>query len=267
MSSDTKAPRRVRTPARRAWAIVTSAVTIIFVIGVGVMAWPAALGGKGTWITVSGTSMEPNYSTGDLVLAWDTGDWQIGDVVLYGVQDSNGLIVHRLVSGSAEEDWYAQGDNKERIDPWAIPDDAIRGEEMVHIPHLGTVLTWARSPQILAILTGILVFWAIFSGPKLIKRKLARVPVRTPAVVDGHPASTVDLHAEGARFELPANVSIEGTVPVEVWMNRDGSNVVARGIFTVRHDVPTEDGRLIGGPVEWIDDGTERVEELLQATP
>ncbi len=264
MSNDLRAPRKVRTPARRFWAVVTSAITILFVIGVGIMAWPAALGGKGTWITVAGTSMEPNYSTSDLVLAWDTGDWQIGDVVLYGVQDSNGLIVHRLVSGSAEDDWYAQGDNKERIDPWAIPDDAIRGEEMVHIPHLGTALTWARSPQILAILTGILVFWAIFSGPKYIQRRLTRVPVRTPAVVNGYPASTVDLHTEGARFELPDAAIVDGDIPVEVWTNRDGTGTIARGILSVRHNVVTDHGRLVGGPVEWLDDGTGCIGEIIE---
>ena len=247
--------RRPGSRTRRVWMIVSSLMTAAFVIGIGVLAWPATLGGKATWVSVSGTSMEPNYSTGDLVLAWNDEGWQIGDVILYGIQGStDGLIVHRLVTGNADDGWYAQGDNKPRIDPWLIPDDAIHGREIMHIPHAGSALTWVRSPQVLAIICGLLVFWAVLTGPRYIKRRLERVPVTEPAVVDGHAAHTVDLHREGGRFSLPLEVELEGEVPVEVWVNRNGSTHIARGMLTIAHDVAAEDKRLVGGPIAWDDD-------------
>lgn len=256
--------RRPGTRARRIWTLTASVLTTVFVLGIGVLAWPAALGGKATWVTVSGTSMEPNYVTGDLVLAWDDDAWHIGDVVLYGIQGStDGLIVHRLVSGDAAEGWYAQGDNKPRIDPWRIPDDAIRGREILHVPHAGGVLAWVRSPQVLAIICGLLVFWAVLTGPRFIKRRFERVSLTEPAVVDGHAAQTVDLHQAGGRFALPLEVEVVGSVPVEVWVTRDGSTRIARGTLAIAHDVAVDDKRLVGGPITWeTDDHRATIEDI-----
>lgn len=242
---------------RRARTIVASILTTLIVVGIGVLAWPATLGGKATWVTVSGTSMEPNYATGDLVLAWNDGKWELGDVVLYGLQSqTEGLIVHRLVSGSAEAGWYAQGDNKPRIDPWLIPDDAIGGREILHIPNAGTALAWVRTPQVLAILCGLLVFWAVLTGPQHIRRRIERVPMDEPAVVAGRASRTVDLHIEGGRFNVPRDLDIQvgEDVAVEVWLTGDSGVHVARGTLSVRHIVSTEDACLVGGPVVWADE-------------
>lgn len=250
--------REIRRPGsrtRRIWTITASLLTTAFVIGIGILAWPATLGGKATWVSVSGTSMEPNYHTGDLVLAWNDDGWQLGDVILYGIQGStDGLIVHRLVSGNATDGWYAQGDNKPRIDPWLIPNDAIGGREILHVPNAGTALTWVRSPQVLAIICGLLVFWAVLTGPRYIKRRLERIPVSAPAVVDGHAAQTVDLHVEGGRFSLPLEFELNGEVPVEVWVTRDGTTYVAKGTLTIAHSVEADDLRLVGGPIVWTED-------------
>lgn len=261
--------RRPDTGVRRAWTIATSIITACIVIGIGVLAWPAMLGGKATWVAVSGTSMEPNYSTGDLVLAWDDKDWQIGDVVLYGIQGSDsGLIVHRLVSGSAQEGWYAQGDNKPRIDPWLIPDDAIGGREILHVPGAGTALTWVRSPQVLAIICGLLVFWAVLTGPRLIRRRLQRFTVDERAVVAGRAARTVDLHTEGGRFRLPLDADVRDDVPVEVWIEHDGTSQVARGTLTVRYSQAADDGQCVGGPIAWASDADrEMVRGLCEGAP
>jgi signal peptidase I len=249
-----RAPAWVRARRRRTWLdIVAWGVTALFIVAIAAISWPAALGGSTTWVTVSGTSMEPNYATGDLVLARNDGQWQIGDVVVYRVQgESQGLIVHRLVSGNATEGWYAQGDNKPRIDPWLIPDSSVLGREVLHIPYAGGAISWIRSPQVLAVLCGILVFWAVLTGPRVIKRRFVRVPVDEPAVVDGHAAHVVDIHQEGARFSVGPG-EYTGDVTVEVWLpdEFDVTRVVT-GTLTVRHDMIDDAGRrLIGGPVDW----------------
>lgn len=247
--------RRPGSRARRIWMFASGLFTAVFVISVGILAWPATHGGKATWVSVSGTSMEPNYHTGDLVLAWNDEGWELGDVILYGIQGStDGLIVHRLVSGNAQDGWYAQGDNKPRIDPWLISNDAIGGREILHVPNAGTALTWVRSPQVLAIICGLLVFWAVLTGPRYMTRRLERVPIAEPAVVHGHAATTLDLHREGGRFSLPLEVEVAGAVPIEVWVTRDSTAQIARGTLTVAHSVATHDKRLVGGPIVWDDD-------------
>ncbi len=251
-----RAPAWARARRRRTWLDATAwGVTALFIIAIAAISWPAALGGSTTWVTVSGTSMEPGYSTGDLVLTRNDGQWQIGDVVIYRVQgESQALIVHRLVSGNPTDGWYAQGDNKPRIDPWLIPDSSVLGREKLHIPYAGGAIAWIRSPQILAILCGILVFWAVLTGPRIIKRRFTRVPVDEPAVVDGHAAQLVDIHQEGARFSVGAG-DYSGNIAVEAWLPDEfGLTRVITGLLAVRHDMIDDGGRrLIGGPVEWTD--------------
>jgi len=252
------------TRVRRSWTIATSIITGLIVIGIGILAWPATLGGKATWVSVSGTSMEPNYSTGDLVLAWDDEGWQIGDVILYGIQGSDsGLIVHRLVEGNATDGWYAQGDNKPRIDPWLIPNDSIGGREILHVPGAGTALTWVRSPQVLAIICGLLVFWAVLTGPRHIRRRLQRFAIDEHAVVAGRAGHTVDLHVEGGRFSIPLDAEVSGDVPVEVWLKSHGAAQIARGVLSVRYCTTSDDNQFVGGPIAWeSDNDREFIDEV-----
>ncbi len=249
-----RAPSWLRAKRRRTWMdTIAWVVTGIFIISIAVISWPAAIGGSTTWVTVAGTSMEPHYSTGDLVLTRNDGQWQLGDVVVYRLAgEAGGLIVHRLVSGNAQEGWYAQGDNKPSIDPWLIPDSSVLGREVLHIPHAGSAISWIRSPQVLAILCGILVFWAVLTGPRLIKRRQSRVAVEEPAVVDGRAAQVIDIHREGARFSVGPGEFI-GNIPVEVWLPDEYGVVrIVAGELDVRHDMIDDQGRrLIGGPVTW----------------
>lgn len=158
------------TRLRRAGSVVVSAIAV----GLLVLAWPAALGGQMTWVMVSGTSMEPAYSTGDMVLMHRGGSWEVGDVVVYGLDgiDAEGAssaaarIMHRLVSGNESEGWTAQGDNRPYADPWTVPDHAIQGVELMTIPGAGIVVSWMRAPIVLAVSAGLLVFWAVMAGPR-----------------------------------------------------------------------------------------------------
>ena len=78
-----------------------SALFYVVMIGLVVFAWPTQWGGKTTYIVVRGTSMEPSFHTGDIVIARATDDHQVGDILVYAVPDgSTGagkLIMHRLI--------------------------------------------------------------------------------------------------------------------------------------------------------------------------
>lgn len=239
---------------RRLVSLVFSAVATLFLIGFCILAWPASMGGKANWVTVSGTSMLPDYRTGDMVVTWNDGNWRVGDVVLYSVDGtSTNLIVHRLIAGDATTGWTAQGDNKPAPDPWLIPQTNIRGRELVHIPYLGVVLTAARTPQVLAIATGALIFGAVLMVPKR-KRRLERFKVDEPCIVSGLPGVVKDLHTEGARIQLDSAAVVGSTAELSIWLNTtDGTRHIVRGSMSVRYNKVVEDQRFIGGPIAWVD--------------
>ncbi|MDQ1246979.1 MAG: signal peptidase [Actinomycetota bacterium] len=128
----------------------------LLALGVVVVAWPQAFGGRASWTVVSGTSMEPRLHTGDLVLAWDTGAWDVGDTVVYGTVSNDGRMsantIHRIVGGDPSSGWELRGDNKTEADPGTIADSRVVGEEVLAIPRAGMLLMGVRQPLVLAAL-------------------------------------------------------------------------------------------------------------------
>lgn len=252
MSKTRRTPRGQVSRPRRIFNIAAGSLSVLFVLFMLVLNWPASLGGRATWVTVSGTSMLPTLETGDLVVAWRSGDWQIGDVVLYSMDGSpSALIVHRLVSGNSVDGWYAQGDNKPHIDPWLIPDSHIFGKEIVSIPNAGWVLAWLKGPQVLAVLAGLLVFWAVMARSMAVRR-LSRLKVDDPALVNGMPATVTDLHAEGARICIETERELIPPLSIDVWVTDPGGDrSIVHGLLEKRYDIVRDGRRFIGGPVVW----------------
>ncbi|KGM08384.1 signal peptidase I [Cellulomonas bogoriensis] len=120
-----------------AWvALVAVAVTLL---------WPTSLGGCTTLTIVSGRSMEPTYSSGDLVVA-RCGAAQVGDVIVYRPPGVDGArVIHRVVGGDAQG-WVVQGDNNDFLDPWRPAADRVDGVAAVHLPHLGRVASLLIDP-------------------------------------------------------------------------------------------------------------------------
>lgn len=240
------------------------------VLSVGVLAafvvlnWPASLGGRANWAVVSGTSMLPNYQTGDMILTWRTETWGIGDNVLYSVDGTrDALIFHRLIGGNAERGWRAQGDNNPEPDPIRIPDENILGVELFKVPGAGFVLAATRQPiVVIALIAGGLVWYVLMAPGR--KRRLERYPVDEPASVAGIAATVKDMHAEGARFLLESDrpLELESVVPVEVWvLDGEGQRHRVSGMLTIRYDYVWQDvGRSVGGPVVWASaDDVDRI--------
>lgn len=125
-------------------------------------AWlrPPALGGGTSLVVVSGTSMEPTYMSGDLVVVRQTGDYRRGDPIVYGIpkgqpgDDSGARIVHRVVGGDQLHGLRTRGDNRTRTDPWTPHESDVVGEVVVHIPHGGSWLLWLLQPPIVGGIAG-----------------------------------------------------------------------------------------------------------------
>jgi signal peptidase I len=104
--------------------------------------WPSFLGGQATYLVVSGSSMEPGYRTGDLVVVREHPAYEIGDIAAYATD--HGTVIHRIVDGDGTSGFVLKGDNKEQVDPWMPTEDQIVGSPWLHVPRVGGWLMTVR---------------------------------------------------------------------------------------------------------------------------
>lgn len=97
--------------------------------------------GVGFAVVLSG-SMEPEMSTGDLIVVCEDNDYKVSDVVVY--QNGYSLIVHRIVGIDGDE-VVTKGDAN-NINDAAISVSDIKGKVVMTIPYLGKVMTLIKSP-------------------------------------------------------------------------------------------------------------------------
>lgn len=119
---------------------LASAVSTLVVIAALVAFWPAHLGGSTRTVIVSGTSMEPTYSLGDMVVVRSNDTFGIGDVVVFAVPEGAGrgmLVIHRVVDIDADGRYLTQGDNRDTVDQWPLAADDVVGTPILHVPLAG----------------------------------------------------------------------------------------------------------------------------------
>lgn len=116
-----------------------------FLVSIAVLAlwWvtlaPQNIGGPLTYAVVSGTSMEPDFFSGDLIVAKAQSDYQVGDSVIYEIY--GGYIVHQIISESSKG-YRTQGVNNNTPDSWTVSREKVKGEYLVSIPGLGKSLVF-----------------------------------------------------------------------------------------------------------------------------
>jgi len=108
--------------------------------------------GYGAAVVLSG-SMEPTFSTGDLIVVKEQNDYILDDIVVY--QEASFLVVHRIV-GIGESEVITKGDANNVVDE-PIQASAIKGKVLFAIPGVGTVVNFLKSPMgtILVVATAI----------------------------------------------------------------------------------------------------------------
>ena len=119
--------------------------------------------GYGAAVVLSG-SMEPTlsvndliivqeFSTGDMIVVKETEDFDIYDIVVY--KSGSSLVVHRIVGIGAEK-VVTKGDaNNTEDEPITRAD--VLGKVIFHIPYLGTVISFLKTPVGTIILVGLAI--------------------------------------------------------------------------------------------------------------
>lgn len=169
---------------------------------------PQILGGPAGYVMVSGTSMVPTYSNGDLIIVHAQSTYSVGDIIAYKVpkgEPGAGLqVIHRIIGGTAAKGFVLQGDNRSAPDIWHPRPSDITGKAWLQVPKGGMVLAFLHSPLLLASLAAGIVF-AVFLGGSSKKKE----PEEEPA--DVQPIAVAPIPVEHA---VPPQVQKTLCIPV-----------------------------------------------------
>lgn len=151
---------------QRFWYSVTAVAAVPFaalaLLLLGSL-WPGAAG-YDIRIVESG-SMRPTIPVGAVVLTRPAASYQVGDVVTYQRRGESSVTTHRLVEQATEAGevtFVAQGDANNVADLEPVRSYEIAGKVWFHIPYLGYVLSFFRSPLgflVLVIVPAVLIVW------------------------------------------------------------------------------------------------------------
>ncbi len=131
---------------------------------------PTALGGRESYVVVDGHSMDGTYRDGDLVIVREEDGYDVGDIIAFragGEFDDPTRIIHRIVDRAEADRFITQGDNRDRVDPWAPGPEDIIGRAVLRVPRAGAIAQSAAHPQVLAALGGA----AVFAGGRTRRRR------------------------------------------------------------------------------------------------
>ncbi|MCB9110645.1 MAG: signal peptidase I [Anaerolineales bacterium] len=133
---------------------LTAGVLLFFLLIFWLTLAPAEVGGPLTYVIVNGNSMEPGFILGDLVLVREDSGYGVGDAVVYYDPDIQQYVFHRIV-GLELDRFIMQGDHNSWLDSYHPARNEIVGKLWVHIPKLGRVIKWARTPINTAVIVGL----------------------------------------------------------------------------------------------------------------
>lgn len=142
---------RTRTGRR----IITVAASGLIALAWFVWLRPVSLGGSVSYVMVQGTSMEPTYHDGDLVIAREGEAYNRGDVVAFrvgGEFNDPAIVIHRIVGGNGAHGFVTRGDNRDRTDPWSPKNANVVGRALFSVPFAGRIVDVVRQPWTLALL-------------------------------------------------------------------------------------------------------------------
>lgn len=145
----------------------TRSAKIYFLVALTVGLWllfaPKVLGGKVSYIVVSGNSMEPNFHKGDLVLTRELPGYEVGDAVAYYHPLLDGIVFHRVVE-ITQGRYFLQGDANNWLDSYTPASDEVLGKKWVRLEGFGRYLEKARQPEWLAAIVVSFVLMTIWPG-------------------------------------------------------------------------------------------------------
>jgi signal peptidase I len=145
---------RINSLFPRGMQAISSALSIIMLVFIWIILAPTQVGGSASYVIVVGSSMEPKFHIGDLIVVHKEPSYQVGDAVVYRNTEMQGFVFHRIM---AEEEgrYVLQGDNNSWVDTYQPTKQEVIGKLWVHIPRGGVTMQRVRSPWMLALIAAV----------------------------------------------------------------------------------------------------------------
>jgi signal peptidase I len=124
---------------------------------------PPQLGGSTSYVIVYGSSMEPGFSKGDLVLLRRAADYEVGDVAAYESPDLGRTVMHRIVERKADR-YVFKGDNNDFLDFPEARQVPVTGKLWFRVPAAGRAMGWLQVPSHAALVAGLLALFVAGGG-------------------------------------------------------------------------------------------------------
>jgi signal peptidase I len=183
-------------------------IAIAVIVGLGaVIVGAICLGILGVVVT-HGTSMNPRYHEGDVVVVRAQETYAVGQIVAYRDRVHDLVVLHRIMGGDSGG-YQFKGDNNQSVDV-VHPDEAdLIGRAVLHIPQAGAWLRRLTRPVPLAVFA----FVVLAGGGGAVRARKRR---RRRGIVSRHAASATRSSALMAtqsprlRAAAGATVAIAG---------------------------------------------------------
>ena len=132
----------------------------LLLVGMGYLGLVLFLGTSTPFLLVRGTSMEPTYHAGDLLLSKSPPEAEIkvGDVIAFNVPDDAPeklnfppVVVHRVIGMEGREGqlvFITQGDNAV-VDPFQVSPDLVRGVIFKNLGPVGRPILFLTNKKVL----------------------------------------------------------------------------------------------------------------------
>ncbi len=136
---------------------LTTIILIVLAVLAALLILPTLFGFKS--LAVLSGSMEPKYPVGSIVYAKEIepAQLQVGDVVSYSIGGET-LVTHRVSQILPEEQQIiTKGDANETEDLNPVDYTSIVGKVRFHVPYLGYVSIYAKTPIGIIVICGILI--------------------------------------------------------------------------------------------------------------
>lgn len=172
------------------WRMLAAAVVAVLVLIWFFTLRPGVLGGPAGYVIVDGTSMEPTYYNGDLVITRKSAQYRPGETIAYWPTtpqvERASLTIHRIIEANERGEFLTIGDNRSEIDQWVARPENVLGKAWLHIPYAGRLILKIREPR------NFIVLVAVFAAVTLMRTAVDRRRGQGRQMKHGHrePAKT-----------------------------------------------------------------------------
>lgn len=129
-------------------------------------------------------SMEPVIERGSLAFVSPQESYQVGDIITFktpltNIEDKEFTVTHQIISFETndfnEEFVQTKGVANEDPDPVLVPLDKIIGKVIYHVPYIGRVVNFAKSPVGFISLIVAPALFIIFSEAQVIRNEVEKM--------------------------------------------------------------------------------------------